>query len=415
MAKSSSIVPDGTSKTSEHPFSAENARIENGLVQHALISASDQVRILAIVDETDSTTIGDIIAELNGHPDPVGATMVMVRLGILVLELRGPIDAHTIVRRADPDPAPDTQEPVVTPSGGNEVAPIKIVGLPQALQCLAGTPFSARVFTANGDDRREFARMDMLRRPGIYGLISSSSIYIGMGGDVGMRVATGQQPIEGVESLFVIVDDNDFLTIDDAKVAERILWSRAHAAREKQLINGVPDGGAVDVERYSNLEAFVAQACLTLRHHDVFFTYGSARAVLAGPRGEPGRVGTLRALDSMPRGEVVELNFADGLIALAARQSDQRWVLLQGSEVKPETARSANASTSYLRASWLHGGLLAAGLGGRCYVTTRDLVFGSGSAVAQFCTGSKGKSLAAWRPIDPDGGDDPDTAALIAS
>jgi hypothetical protein len=415
MAKSSSIVPDRTSKSPVHPFLAENARIENGLVHHELISASDQVKILAIVDETGSSTIGDIIAELSGHPDPVGATMVMVCLGILVLKLRGPLDAHTIVRRADPDPTPESQNPVPTPAGGGEATSIAAADPHQTLQCLAGTPFSARVFTASGDDRREFARMDMLRRPGIYGLISSSSIYIGMGGDVGLRVATGQQPIEGVESLFVIVDDNDVLTIDDAKVAERILWSRAYAAREKQLINGVPDGAAVDAERYSNLEAFVAQACLTLRHHDVFFTHGSARAVLAGPRGEPGRVGPLRALDSMPRGEIVELNFADGLIALAARQSDQRWVLLQGSEVKPETARSANASTSYLRASWLHGGLLAAGPGGRCYVTTRDLVFGSGSAVAQFCTGSKGKSLAAWRPIDPEGGFDPATPLLIAS
>lgn len=415
MAKSSSIVPGGTSKSPAYPFDAENARIENGLVQHALFSASTQVKILAIVDETGSTTIGDIIAELNGHPDPVGATMVMVRLGILVLELRSPLDAHTIVRRADPDSAPETQMPVKTPSGGNGVASNEAASLPPTLQCLAGSPFSARVFTANGDDRRDFARMDTLRRPGIYGLISSTSIYIGMGGDVGLRVATGQQPIEGVESLFVIVDDNDALTIDDAKVAERILWSRVHAAREKQLVNGVPDGAAVDAESYSNLEAFVADACLTLRHYDVFFTHGSARAVLAGPRGEPGRVGPLRALDSMPSGEIVELNFADGLIALAARQSDQRWVLLQGSEVKPETARSANASTSYLRASWLHGGLLAAGPGGRCYVTTRDLVFGSGSAVTQFCTGSKGKSLAAWRPIDPEGGFDPATPLLIAS
>lgn len=207
MAKSSSIVPGGTSKSPAQPFDAENTRIENGLVQHALFSASTQVKILAIVDETGSATIGDIIAELNGHPDPVGATMVMARLGLLAMELRGPLDAHTIVRRADP--APETQIPVKTPSGGNGVAPSEAAGLPPTLQCLAGTPFSARVFTANGDDRRDFARMETLRRPGIYGLISSTSIYIGMGGDVGLRVATGQQPIEGVEGLFVVVDDND--------------------------------------------------------------------------------------------------------------------------------------------------------------------------------------------------------------
>ena len=37
-----------------------------------------------------------------GHPDPVGAIEVMIRLGILVAELRGVLDANTVVRRADP-------------------------------------------------------------------------------------------------------------------------------------------------------------------------------------------------------------------------------------------------------------------------------------------------------------------------
>ncbi|MET3926360.1 hypothetical protein [Devosia sp. 2618] len=360
---------------------------------------------MIIADETGCTTIGDIVAKRSDHPDPVGAAMIMVHLTILVVELRGPLDAHTIVQRADPDPESEKSKPTL-PSDGDATA----AELPKTLQCLGGAAFATQVFVGAGSDRRNFSRVDLLRRPGIYGLISKSSIYIGMGGDVGMRVATGQQPIEDVDSVFVIVDARDTLSIDDAKAAERMLWARVHAARERQVVNGVPDGVTIDAERYSDLEAFVARACLTLRQHDVFFTYSSARAVLAGPRGEPGRVGPLRPLDAMPRADVVELNLGSGLIALAARQSEQHWVLLQGAEVKPETVRSANACTSYLRASWLH-----AGPGGRSYVPTRDLVFKSGSAVAQFCTGSKGKSLAAWRPIDPDGGYDPGTAALVAS
>jgi len=70
---------------------------------------------------------------------------------------------------------------------------------------------------------------------------------------------------------------------------------------------------------------------------------------------------------------------------------------------------------NYLRSAWLHSGLLDAAPDGRFYVVRRDLSFGSGSAVAQFCTGSKGKGLANWHPIDPDGGYDPATSALIAA
>lgn len=257
--------------------------------------------------------------------------------------------------------------------------------------------------------------MEALRRPGIYGLMNGTSIYIGMGSDVGARVAGGQQPIENITSIFVITDANGALTATDAEVAERMLWSRAAACRERTLVNGVPDGASVDAERWSELDAFVGQACLTLRHHGLLFVSGTARTVLAGPRSEPGRVGPLRPLDAIPEGEVMELSFGDGLIALAVRQSEMNWVLLQGSEVRAEVAASANASVKYLRSAWLHSGLLSASPDGRSYTVRRDLSFRSGSAAAQFCTGSKGKGLAGWVPIAPEGGYDPATAALIAA
>jgi len=60
-----------------------------GLVQHVLFSPGVQLQILSIVDETGCATVGDIVAGLPGHPDPVGAIVVMIRLQILCPELRG--------------------------------------------------------------------------------------------------------------------------------------------------------------------------------------------------------------------------------------------------------------------------------------------------------------------------------------
>uniref|UniRef100_UPI0037BFE6D3 hypothetical protein n=1 Tax=Devosia sp. TaxID=1871048 RepID=UPI0037BFE6D3 len=159
---------------------------------------------------------------------------------------------------------------------------------------------------------------------------------------------------------------------------------------------------------------FVASACLALRHHDLLFTRSTARNLIAGSHGEPGRVGPLRPLNDVPNGEVLELTFNDGHVALAAKQADDRWLLLRGSDVRIDTVATAGAGASFQRSAWLHSGLLDVGADGRSYIVTRDIVFSSGSAVAHFCTGSKGKGLAGWNPIDPNGGYDCETPALIA-
>lgn len=390
----------------------------DGLVEHYLVSPSAQVRILRIVDETGSATVGEIVDALPEHPDPVAAIAVMLRLGILVAELRGVLDANTVVRRADPEPDP-TGAACLPPGPPTPILPkvpavAKDEDRPMHLERLEVTPFSASVIVGAGRDRRQFVRMGELHRPGIYGLMNADAVYIGMGSDVALRVSTGHQPINDIDAIFVITDSNGELGSGDAKVAERNLWSRAAVFGDRTLVNGLPDGAPVDAQRYSEIDQFVASASLALRHHDLLFTRGSARGLIAGPRAEPGRMAPLRRMNDIPEGEILELTFNDGRVALAAKQGDDRWLLLRGSDVRIDTVATAGAGARFQRSAWLHSGLLDIGADGESYVVTRDLVFSSGSAVAHFCTGSKGKGLAGWRPIDPDGGYDHETAALIA-
>jgi hypothetical protein len=379
-----------------------------GLVQHVLFSPGVQLQILSIVDETGCATVGDIVAGLPGHPDPVGAIVVMIRLQILCPELRGGLmDAHTVVRRClDPRPDPDkvdsasegTTHPVIAPAA---IAP---VDPPSGLTRLEISTFSASVVVGAGNKRSGFGRMPELNCPGIYGLMNSSSIYIGMSGDVARRIATGQQPIANVDTIFAITDSSGTLTVEDARVCERILWSRCVALGDHRPVNMLPDGLGVDARRYSELDVFVTQASVALRGHGLLFTRGSVRGLLAGPRNEPGRTGPLRLPNDVPPGEVLELRFGDGLIALAAREAEDRWLLLRGSDVRIETAATAGAGPSYLRAAWAHTGLLELSADGSSYVVTRDLVFHSGSAAAAFCTGAKGRGLAGWIPVGLDNG-----------
>lgn len=415
MAEAISNGAHAPSKPYTSTSSGEPPHLVGGIVRHDLVSASVQVTILALIDATGSAEIGDICAALAPHHDPVGAVLVMAEVGILDLEIRQVLDAATIVRRASPDPDPAegqnvlASDPDLHPGGGGGTC-----ALPEGVERIR-PQYSPTVVVATGDARRSLSQLGELRRPGVYALLAGSEVYVGVGSDVGARVASGRRPIVDVETIVVVTDGNGTLTDRDARVAERILWSRVAGARQYRLVNGVPDGAPVDLERYSQIDAFIAAACLELRHQGAMFTTGSARGVLAGVRSEPGRVMPIRPLQKIPDGKILELEFAGGLVALAARKSSEHWLLLSGSDVRIETVASANASASFLRASWVHSGILEMSPDGRSYVTKRDLAFASGSALTQFCTGAKGTSLDAWRPIDPDGGYDPGTAALIAA
>lgn len=417
MANPSSIATALASKSLSHPTHIELPSLIDGLVQHQLVSPSVQVQILSIVDETGSATISDIMVGLPAHPDPVAAVVVMINLKILVAELRGGVlDAHTVIRRAPPEDSP------VDTDGAGPSDPIwqhAAVGSASgggrdSLSRIKVTSFAPQVVVGPGADRCAFARQPELQRPAVYGLLSATRGYYGRSKAGSRRVAWGQQPIEDIETIFVITDANNALTAEDAAVCERILWSRAAGFGDRDVVNGVPDGALVGPERYAELELFMATACLALRNAGILFTRGSTRNLMAGPRSEPERIGALRPFNEPPQGEVYEMQFGNGRVALAAQQPDDRWLLLRGSDVRIDTVPSANASTNYLRSAWLYSGLLEMAGDGQSLVVKRDLVFDSASAAAHFCTGSKGRGRAGWQPIDPDGGYDSATPALIA-
>jgi hypothetical protein len=124
----------------------------------------------------------------------------MIRLGILVAEVRGVLDANTVLRRADLDPDPVTtggKPPAADSPAQPAIAAIASDGRGGggALERIDVTPFSASIIVGSGGERRQFVRMGELHRPGIYGLMNADAVYIGMGSDVGLRVSTGNQPM----------------------------------------------------------------------------------------------------------------------------------------------------------------------------------------------------------------------------
>ncbi|KFC68204.1 hypothetical protein FF80_01928 [Devosia sp. LC5] len=370
--------------------------IASGLVQHDLVSPTDQVMILSLIEETGSASVGDVMAALDGHVDPAGAIQVLISAGIVKADLRsGVLDQHTMLTRTvltDPDDDPTPAAP-----GGILPAP---GGLPDGIVALSVTSLQPNVLVSSGSARRALGRAGSLRRPGVYILLSGAQAYVGMGSEVGRRVANGAQPIADVDAIITITDIHDGLSEADALVLERIIHGRVAAAREVALVNGTPDGAAVSPERYEELNLFAAMACHALAREGYLFVNLSPRLVLAGPRAEAGRLAPLRAFDEAPEGEVMELSFGKDHMALACRRADDEWVLLRGSDIRLDCVASANASVSYLRAAWHNAGILELAHDGTSYVLSRDMVFSSASAAMHFTVGSKGQGRGGWQPID---------------
>lgn len=389
----------------------------SGLVEHPLMSPGLQVQILSVVDATGSASIGDIIAELPEHPNPVDAVFALIAGGALAVLSAGFIDANTIVARPGNDPLNGTDDSVAPPGAGpndlpqtelgvnaivwsNNFADLRTDALPPDLLTVPTSQMQPRIVVGPGTQRLAFGRVDCLQQPGVYILLRGRDVYIGYGAEVGFRITDGRQmPGTPPDVIIAIADAHDGLTIDDAKALERMLWSSVAADDDFSLVNGVPCGAGLEPERYGQLTLFVAQVVMALRQAGLMFLGGSVRQQIAGPMSEPRRLGAPRRIVDLPEGRVMELNYC-GLTALAAEQRDGSYLLLRGSDVRIDVA-CGNSGAKFQRAAWLHAGLLEPAADGSCYVVMRDLVFASAGAASRFVSGSKNGRASAWLPIDP--------------
>lgn len=230
------------------PAANDAGPVHPGLVAHALVSPGVQVQILSVIDVTGSASIGDIIAELPGHEDPVGAIFAMIAADVLMIVTSGIIDAHSIVARTnDNGPngrlsagntepvTPAVTEPVGTE--GDDMAGIQSIdlagfapeALPQGLQWVPTADLQPCVIIGAGSRRAAFRRAELLHQTGVYLLLRGQEVYVGYGADVAVRATSGRQMPGGApEAIIGIVDAQDRLTDADARALERICgttWS----------------------------------------------------------------------------------------------------------------------------------------------------------------------------------------------
>lgn len=366
----------------------------SGLVRHALVRPTDQIVILTCIDETGSASVRDVMAVLDGHNDPAGAIEALIAAEVIKADIRnGVMDQHTVLTRSAHGTGSGPSAP------GNGLSPT--APLPHGVVELSTGQLQPSVLVTPGSERSSLRRLDALQRPGVYILLSDNRCYVGASAAVGRRVATGSQ-LEDVDSIITITDKHCGLSEDDALVLERIMHARVSSAREVALVNSLPDGAQVTPARYAELDLFAARACHALAGAGHLFVHLCARTVLAGPRAEQGRVTPLRPFEEVPDGRLVELTFGDGHMALACHRADGDWVLLRGSDVRLDTVASAPASVSYLRAAWLHAGILELSHDRKSYMLTRDVKFRSASGALHFVVGAKGAGRGGWQPIEPE-------------
>jgi len=353
-----------------------------------------QVKVLALVDETDGISLGDCMAAL---PGAVDAVLAMVEHGLLAVDTSAPFDQHLQIRR------------VSKTADGEECAAIEAqpghAGLPGGEPSpfeLALRTLEPQIFAVPGDERRQIAKIAALAQPGIYFLVWYDSArpraYVGYGKSVAGRLLAGEHATRpSVPDLIIgIVEKHDQLSAAEARVLERLAYQALDHSRDVDLLkDNVPDGDVTDPASYALLRQFLTQVIFGLRENGLLCLGSTARHHAAGPRAGRGQLAPLR-VGGPPEGRLLELS-AVGIKAYAAEQAGC-WTVLSGSQVRRKAVPSANSPTSLLRAEYLYSGILVED--GACLRLTRDLAFDSGSGAAQFVTGGKGHGLAAWQEVD---------------
>ncbi|MBJ7578429.1 hypothetical protein JHC09_11105 [Devosia sp. MC532] len=221
---------------------------ENGFVIHQTLSPSDQVRILAVVDETGSAPLGDILAVLEGHPEPVEAVTALVHAGTLEFGQHQLVDVNTLVFRRCENPNPIGQRThhgtPTAPVANGPVADIEQENAKCSFFALDTLELRAQVHVTTDRRLRGVGVNRQLEQAGVYIKIFGDIAYVGCGSRVKSRLNVAPNGLNRKpDEIFVITDANNRLTVDDAYILERILWDRMKAAGHNLMTQDTPDAG----------------------------------------------------------------------------------------------------------------------------------------------------------------------------
>lgn len=363
-----------------------------GLVDDAHIDADSQVRIIGLVDETGSVSLGDIIAALPDHPGPAKAVLSLVRHGILNID-PGLVTGHTMVRRHAALPFSGLTE--LKLSGGQEAPP---PGNKRANHFAPSRP-QPELFIAHWTDRATFRREAALQAPGIYIALYADRAYVGMSGQLRERVVASNHLLaHGFPDLVVaMVDKSGIMSQAQFRVAERLLARAVQRDGRLHLANKtLPAGAEVNIAAFAAADRFVRDAITAIREADIGFLPESRPADSEHEVLESGvsDLGQDEDAGELIDGELLSLRSC-GIHATARRLGDKIHVLA-GSEVRRTTVPSIKSGVILQRQELQHdGGLVAHGAN---LMLTRDVAFDTASGAASFVTGSRLKPEI-WRPL----------------
>lgn len=376
-----------------------------GLVCHDYVDIDVQVTILAVVDDTGSATLEEIVAALAGHPKPAGAAFAMVAAGILCIE-DGIVDANSRLSRTPLLDGGDDDTPDGAPqcaSGGDDDGSgdggADYPGPGEMRQISVAVPYAPAIFCIPGLERRLLRTEPLLGDTGIYAAIWGGEVYVGASKNLVARLTKGPHLVTPrlADRIIAIVDGTRQLSWDGAQVAERLLYRQLIASGELKPRNEEPNGGRVDEVEYELVHDFVEIAMQALRRE------GLASPVPPASR-TPAANQTARAQQTLFATRVERQERQVGLYRLdacgvkaRARVVDNSWTLLAGSAIRSEVMPSAHPSAKQRRIELLHsGGLVKKG---RDYMLTRDLDFASATGAAHFVVGSKTRADI-WSAVD---------------
>ncbi|WP_461382769.1 DUF4357 domain-containing protein [Devosia indica] len=355
-----------------------------GLARHWAIDYDVQIRILGTVSDTGST-IGDIIAELPGHPAPAAAIMALVEAGFLTRE-SGPITPHTRITL----PLADQPAPLALAAPAGAGAPPsgkktkRRAQLPATVAELESERFVPIVSVVNIEDRLDLPRFT---QPAVYLGLKGKTLYPGRTDKGWSRVAAPH--LKGYKKVAVLRDASGQLTPRLAAVAERILGLQAQALPGYRLAATLPIGAPVGREEYIATRLFVAEGLILAQRLGLGLIGATDQDLMAGASGP---LDLVLKHDAVPEGQEYHL-YASGVEARAV-VSDGDWIVLPGSEVRKKLTPTVGAVVNSLRQEWLFSGVLQDE--GVRYRLTEPVVFNTGTAAANFVLGSKGPNLAAW-------------------